>query len=83
MTSPERAWFVTRLAEIPSSPLTTTGVHDDGAGSAECRRIGFEIHRLCGIEGMVEVLRAYRVSLGHEAAAGIARAWIGIGMWQG
>ncbi len=74
MNGAERAWFVTRLAEIPSY---------DGAGALECRRIGYEIHRLHGGDGMVEVFRACRNLLDAQTAAGIARAWIGIGQWQG
>jgi len=83
MSGPEIAWFVTRLAMIPSSPLTATGVLDEGAGAAECRRIGYEVYRLCGCEGMAEVCRAYRDSVDAETAVKIARAWAGIGQWAG
>ncbi len=83
MSGPEIAFYVTRLAEIPSSPITGIGVLDDGTGAAECRRIGQEIQRLYGSEGMMEVCRAYRGVLDGETAAKIARAWIGIGEWKG
>jgi hypothetical protein len=83
MTGVETAWYVTRLAQIPSSPLTATGVLDGGAGAAECRRIGAEIHRLHGADGMVEVCCAYREALDAETAEKIGKAWTGIGQWQG
>ena len=83
MTAHESAWYVTRLAQLPSSPHTASGVLDGEAGSAECRRIGNEIHRLYGCEGMLEVCRVYRNSLDAETAAKIAQAWVGIGGWQG
>lgn len=83
MSRPEIAWYVTRLARIPSSPLTATGALDNGAGAAECRRIGHEIYGLYGCEGMLEVWQFYGGSLDAETAAQIARAWIGIGEWQG
>jgi hypothetical protein len=82
MTGPQVAWYVTRLAQIPSSPLTGTGVLDNAGGAAECRRIGYAIHRQEGCEGMLQVWLAYRDSLGAEPADEIARAWIGIGQWQ-
>jgi hypothetical protein len=82
MNGPEIAWYVTRLAQIPCSPLTATGVLDGGAGASECRRIGLEIHGLHGREGMLAVWQSYRESLDTETAAQIARAWVGIGQWQ-
>jgi len=83
MNGPEAAWYVTRLAQIPSSPLTGAGFLDNLAGSAECRRIGYAIHRRDGHEGMLRVWDFCRTSLGSESAAQIARAWVGIGQWQG
>ena len=83
MNAPEAAWYVTRLAQIPCSPLTGTGILDDAAGSAECRRIGYAIHRRDGYEGMLRVWNSCRGSLGAETAAQIAKAWVGIGEWQG
>jgi hypothetical protein len=83
MTYPEIAWYVTRLAMIPSSAAGVSGVLDFMQGTAECRRIGYEILRQHGCEGMTEVCRAYQESLDAEIAAKIAQAWIGIGQWQG
>lgn len=83
MTYPELSWYVTRLAAIPSSAETATGVLDFAQGTAECRRIGFEIHRLHGCEGMAQVRQAYRDSLDAETAAQIAQAWSAIGQWPG
>ena len=83
MNGPEAAWYVTRLAQIPSSPLTGTGLLDNMAGSAECRRIGYAIHRQDGCEGMLRVWNLCLGSLDVETAAQIARAWAGIGQWQG
>lgn len=83
MTGPEVAWYVTRLVQIPSSPLTGAGVLDNAAGAAECRRIGYAIHRQDGREGMMQVWQFCRGSFDAETAAQIARAWIGIGEWQG
>jgi hypothetical protein len=83
MTYPEIAWYLARLALIPSSPVTATGVLDFAHGTAECRRIGYEISHLHGREGMDEVCRAYRDSVDAETAAKIAQAWGGIGQWPG
>ena len=82
MNGAEAAWYVTRLAQIPCSPLTGTGILDGVAGSAECRRIGYAIHRLDGYEGMLRVWNSCRGSLDAETAAQMARAWVGIGEWQ-
>jgi hypothetical protein len=82
MTGPEVAWYVARLAQIPSSPLTGIGALDNGAGAAECRRVGYAIHRQDGCEGMLAVWQSCRTSVDAETAAQIARAWIGIGQWQ-
>jgi hypothetical protein len=83
MNGPQVAWYVTRLAQIPSSPLTGTGVLDNAAGSVECRRIGYAIHREEGNEAMLQVWNSCRTSLDVETANQIARAWAGIGQWQG
>ncbi len=83
MKGPEAAWYVTRLAQIPSSPLTGTGFLDNASGSAECRRIGYAIHRGDGHEGMLRVWDSCRTSLDAETANQIAGAWVGIGQWQG
>ena len=83
MNGPEAAWYVTRLAQIPSSPLTGTGLLDNAAGSAECRRIGYAIHRRDGYDGMLKVWNLCRGSFDSGTAAQVARAWAGIGEWQG
>ena len=83
MKAPELAWYVGRLAQIPCSPVTGVGVLGEGFAGSECRRIGFEIHRLHGNEGMAEVCQACREALDANTAADIARVWAGIGQWQG
>ena len=83
MTGPEIAWYVTRLAQIPCSPLTGVGFLDNGAGSAECRRIGSDIQALAGSDGLTAVSKACRRFLDADTAAQIARAWTGIGQWPG
>jgi len=83
MTGPELAWYVTRLAQIPCSPLTGVGFLDNATGSAECRRIGSEIYTLAGLDGLAAVLKACRRLLDAGTAANIAQAWTGIGQWSG
>ncbi len=83
MSGPEIAWYVARLAEIPCSPLTGVGYLDNGVGSAECRRLGSEVHALAGADGLTAVARACRRFLDPATAAQISRAWTGIGQWSG
>jgi hypothetical protein len=83
MSGPEVAWYVTRLAQIPCPAAAGTGMLDNAAAAAECRRIGYEIERQWATEGMMQVWQACRGALDPATAAAVARAWAGIGQWQG